>query len=86
MLFIPQAYRLFKKKDSKELSLLTFGGFNFIQLFIMLYGIIHQDTLLIVGYSLSFMTCGSVTVLTIFYRLRQKASQKAIDKETQNKA
>ena len=31
-LFIPQAIKLFREKDSKELSLITFLGFNAIQL------------------------------------------------------
>jgi MtN3 and saliva related transmembrane protein len=67
-LFVPQAIKIFKTKDSKELSLLTFAGFNFIQLFTLLHGYLHKDYLLIIGYALSIITCGTVTLLIIFYR------------------
>ncbi|MBN2689242.1 MAG: hypothetical protein JXR42_01360 [Gammaproteobacteria bacterium] len=72
MLFIPQAIKLFKTKDSRELSLLTFAGFNVIQAFVILHGIVEKDPLLIIGYTFSFMTCGSVTVLTLRYRLKRR--------------
>ncbi|MGA2655127.1 MAG: PQ-loop domain-containing transporter [Gammaproteobacteria bacterium] len=68
-LFIPQIMRLHQKKDSKELSLLTFGGFNFIQLFTILHGYLHQDYLLMGGFIASFITCGIVTGMIVYYRL-----------------
>jgi len=67
-LFVPQAMKLLKKKDSSELSLMTFAGFNAIQLITVIYGIYHQDYILIAGYALSFATCGIVTVLIIYFR------------------
>ena len=68
-LFIPQIIRLYQKKDSRELSLLTFAGFNIIQFFTILHGYINHDYLLIAGFTLSFITCGMVTVMIIYYRL-----------------
>tara|TARA_B100001964_G_C13994339_1_gene492029 strand:- start:60 stop:359 length:300 start_codon:yes stop_codon:yes gene_type:complete len=62
-LFVPQAYRLLKLKDSSELSLVTFVGFLLTQLSAIFYGIIHTDYILVVGYVLAFISCGWVTIL-----------------------
>lgn len=67
-LFIPQIIRLYKTKDAKGLSLITFAGFNLIQFFTLLHGYLHKDYLLVFGYLLSLMACGMVTILIIFYR------------------
>jgi MtN3 and saliva related transmembrane protein len=71
-LFIPQALRLIKQKNSEEMSLITFFGFNLIQIAIILHGIIMQDYLLIIGYAFSLLSCGTVTALIILYRLKTK--------------
>jgi MtN3 and saliva related transmembrane protein len=68
-LFVPQIIRLYQKKDSRELSLLTFAGFNVIQFFTILHGHLTHDYLLMIGFGLSFITCGIVTGLIIYYRL-----------------
>lgn len=67
-LFIPQAIKLYRAKNSEELSLMTFGGFCFFQTTTILYGIMIKDYLLIVGYGLSLLTCGIVTLMIILYR------------------
>ena len=67
-LFVPQAMKLFRQKDSRELSLTTFLGFNVIQLFTALHGILFKDYLLTAGSILSFFTCGTVTILISYYR------------------
>lgn len=69
IVFIPQIIRLYQKKDSREVSLLTFGGFNFIQLATILHGYMHQDYVLMFGFILSFITCAIVTGMIIYYRL-----------------
>ncbi|MFA6037888.1 MAG: PQ-loop domain-containing transporter [Legionellales bacterium] len=68
-LFVPQIIRLYHKKDSKELSLLTFAGFNFIQFFTILHAHIQQDYILMIGFIMSFIACGIVTGMIIYYRL-----------------
>ncbi|OGT05938.1 MAG: hypothetical protein A2103_02690 [Gammaproteobacteria bacterium GWF2_41_13] len=68
LLFIPQALRIFKEKSAADVSLLTFGGFLFIQLMIVLHGIINHDYLLIIGYLFSMVTCGAVVILTLMYK------------------
>lgn len=67
-LFIPQAVKLYRTKNSEDLSLITFAGFNLIQLFIFLHGYIHKDYLLMLGYLLSLITCGAVTWMIVWYR------------------
>lgn len=72
LLFVPQIIKLLRVKDAKELSLLTFSGFCFIILFVILHGLINKDYFLVIGYSLSLIMCGLVTGLIIFYRLQKK--------------
>lgn len=68
ILFIPQARMIFRTKSVKDVSLVTFIGFNVIQLFTMLHGLITHDYILVMGYLLSIVTCGSVSILIIYYR------------------
>lgn len=68
LLFIPQALRLFRFKDAAGISLLTFLGFNIIQLFTVLHAYFEKDYILMFGFLLSFITCGIVTSLIWVYR------------------
>ncbi len=77
ILFIPQSIKLFKTKSSKNLSIITFAGFNVIQFAIVLHGIVIKDPLLIIGYVLSFVSCGTITTQIIYYKLKNKISQRA---------
>ncbi len=67
-LFVPQIIKLYKKKDSEELSLITFGGFSILQFLTILHGYFHKDYLLMLGFALSLLTCGTVTFLIMVYR------------------
>jgi len=67
-LFVPQAIQLYRTKDSTAFSLLTFGGFNLIQIFTMLHGLLQHDYILATGFLLSVLTCGTVTVMIVVYR------------------
>jgi MtN3 and saliva related transmembrane protein len=67
-LFVPQAIQLYRIKDSKSFSLLTFAGFNIIQIFTMLHGLLMHDYILATGFFLSILTCGTVTVMILVYR------------------
>ncbi|MBA3537884.1 MAG: hypothetical protein H0T84_14970 [Tatlockia sp.] len=71
-LFIPQIIALLNSKSAEGVSLLTFAGFNVIQLFILLHGLIIKDYLLVAGYLLSLLSGGIVTVLVIYYRYFRK--------------
>ncbi len=74
-LFVPQAMCLFAKKDSTEISFITFFGFWLIQLVTSLHGFIRQDWLLAFGTLLSMVTCGCVVWLIVWYRIKNKNSQ-----------
>lgn len=71
VLFVPQIIRLYKTKNSDEVSLLTFGGFWVLQFFTLLHGYLHKDYLLMFGFILSLITCGTVTAMIIFYRYKK---------------
>jgi len=75
-LFIPQAIKLYRVKNSQGLSLVTFGGFNLIQLSILLHGYMTKDYLLVIGYALSLITCGAVTLLILLYRIKNVFNQR----------
>lgn len=66
-LFIPQIITIFRQKSAAGVSLVTFLGFNLIQLFTIFHGLLIGDYLLAAGYFLSILTCGLVTYLVIFY-------------------
>ncbi len=68
LLFIPQILTILRHKSAENVSLLTFMGFNIIQLFILLHGVVNHDYLLVLGYLLSLLSCGTVTMLIIYYR------------------
>ena len=68
LLFIPQIITLLKNKSAIGISLITFSGFNIIQIFTMFHGIYVQDYLLAGGYLLSIITCGTVSTLIFYYR------------------
>ncbi len=67
-LFIPQIINILKNKDSSNLSYVMFFGFNVIQFFTLLHGLINKDWLLVYGYGLTLITSGTVTFLIIYYR------------------
>ncbi len=68
ILFIPQIRIIFQTKSAKDVSLVTFVGFNIIQLFTVLHGLIVHDYILVFGYVLSIITCGAVSALVVYYR------------------
>lgn len=71
-LFVPQAFRLIKKKDSEEVSFITFFGFWLIQLTTTLHGFIRKDYLLAFGTLLSMITNGHVIWLILYYRIKSR--------------
>jgi MtN3 and saliva related transmembrane protein len=71
-LFVPQALAVWRKKSDEGISLVTFGGFNVLQIIAIVHGCYQHDTSLIVGMIASLITCGAVTCLTLFYRMNRK--------------
>jgi MtN3 and saliva related transmembrane protein len=77
-LFVPQAIALWRKKTAEGVSLMTFGGFSVLQAIGIVHGALEHDWSLILGMTASLVTCGSVTGLTIFYRMRRVRSASSI--------
>ncbi len=71
MLFVPQIIKLIRMKDARDFSKITFVGFCLMQLCAILYGVVHHDFVLVVGYSLSLLTCGTVTILIFKFSYRK---------------
>jgi MtN3 and saliva related transmembrane protein len=69
-LFLPQIRLLYKTKDSSSVSLTMFLCFNIIQAITVLHGYLHNDLYLTLGFALSFISCGCVTALIIYYRAK----------------
>jgi MtN3 and saliva related transmembrane protein len=71
LLFVPQVLALWRKKSDEGISLITFGGFSVLQLVGIVHGVYQGDLSLILGMAASLLTCGSVTFLTILYRVKR---------------
>jgi MtN3 and saliva related transmembrane protein len=68
MLFLPQAFAIWKKRSAAGISLLSFAGFNVVQFVGVLHGWFERDWPLLAGMLASLLTCGSVTLLTVRFR------------------
>jgi MtN3 and saliva related transmembrane protein len=75
LLFVPQALAVWRKKSDEGISLITFGGFSILQAIGILHGVYQRDWSLILGMAASLLSCGTVTFLTIFYRMRRLRAQ-----------
>lgn len=71
LLFVPQIVAVWRKKSDEGISLVTFGGFSILQIIGIVHGFLQHDPSLTIGMAASLLTCGSVTVLTLFYRVRR---------------
>ena len=71
LLFVPQVLAVWRKKSDEGISLITFGGFSVLQAIGIVHGVYQRDLSLILGMAASLLTCGSVTALTIFYRMHR---------------
>jgi MtN3 and saliva related transmembrane protein len=68
---VPQALAVGRKKTDEGISLITFGGFSVLQAIGIIHGLYQQDLSLILGMAASLVSCGTVTFLTLFYRMRR---------------
>jgi MtN3 and saliva related transmembrane protein len=66
-LFVPQAWHLWKAKRAEGISVLSFAGFNTLQLIGVVHGYFQGDTALMLGMLASLLTCGTVTLLAARY-------------------
>lgn len=71
LLFVPQALAVWRKKTDEGISLITFGGFSVLQAIGIVHGVYQHDPSLTLGMAASLLSCGTVTILTLFYRLKR---------------
>jgi MtN3 and saliva related transmembrane protein len=71
LLFVPQIVAVWRKKSDEGVSLITFGGFSILQIVGIVHGLYQHDLSLTLGMAASLLTCGSVTLLTLHYRLQR---------------
>jgi MtN3 and saliva related transmembrane protein len=71
LLFVPQIITIWRKKSDVGISLLTFGGFGILQIIGIVHGLYQHDLSLTIGMAASLLTCGTVTTLTIFFRMQR---------------
>jgi MtN3 and saliva related transmembrane protein len=71
LLFVPQIIAVWRKRSDEGISLVTFGGFSILQVVGIVHGLYQHDLSLILGMAASLLTCGTVTFLTLYFRLRR---------------
>jgi MtN3 and saliva related transmembrane protein len=77
LLFVPQVAAVWRKKSDEGISLITFGGFSVLQAIGIVHGAYQHDWSLLLGMAASLLTCGSVTALTVFYRVKRVRGEAA---------
>jgi MtN3 and saliva related transmembrane protein len=76
LLFVPQVIAVWRKKSDEGISLVTFAGFSILQVLGIVHGSYEGDRSLTLGMAASLLSCGSVTLLTVYYRLRRLRRQR----------
>ena len=71
-LFVPQLRRLLHTKNAEALSLSAFAGFFILQLIMIIHGLLESNYYLAAGMGVSALTCGSVVVLAVYYRILKR--------------
>jgi MtN3 and saliva related transmembrane protein len=69
-LFILQAVKIIRARSAKGVSIFTFAGFCVLQVTGILHAIFQKDMYLLSGMIASFLACGTVTALAIYYKDR----------------
>jgi MtN3 and saliva related transmembrane protein len=71
LLFVPQIFAVWRKKSDEGVSLITFGGFSLLQIVSVIHGLYEHDWAMVIGMGASLLSCGSVTLLTCFFRVQR---------------
>ena len=66
------------KKTAEEASLITFGGFNIIQILGFINGVYNKDYALIFGQAISIVACGLVTIQILIYKFKLLRKKKVV--------
>ncbi len=65
--YFPQAYRIYKNKSSKNVSILSYVIFSFGTLTWLVYGLLINDLPIILGFILGVIGSWLVLILTLIY-------------------
>jgi len=76
---IPQITKLLRAKDSRELSIITFLGFNFIQIVTIAHAYFYKEWLLLAGVALLLSVYAYLSCLVIYYRVKVMVFNKATE-------
>jgi len=76
-LFLPQAWHLWKTKRADGISIPSFLGFCAIQFVGALDGYYQADRALLIGMTVTLLTCGTATGLAIYYSLANRESRRS---------
>lgn len=74
-LFVPQAWHLWKAKRADGISIPSFLGFCAIQFVGALDGYYQRDRALLIGMTVTLLTCGTATGLAIYYSFASRGSR-----------
>lgn len=69
--YFPQAYKVYKNKSSKDISLLAFVIFSLGTLTWFIYGLALKDMPIILGFILGVIGSWLVLILSLIYRNRK---------------
>lgn len=64
----PQAYRMYKNKSSRDVSLLTYSVITAGSFIWALYGFLLHDWVIIISYVIGVVGAGSVLILKLIYK------------------
>ena len=67
LMVIPQIYTIVSTRNATGVSPLTWGLFAFFDIPWLVYGIVHKEKPIIIGYILWFLVNSAVVVLALIY-------------------
>lgn len=69
--YFPQAYKIWKERSSKNISIPAFIIFSLGTLTWFIYGILLKDITIILGFTLGVIGSWSVLLMTLMYKNRE---------------
>ena len=70
--YFPQAYKVYKNKSSKDISVLAFVIFGIGTLTWFVYGLVFKDITIILGFVLGVAGSWMVLILSLIYKKNRK--------------
>ena len=70
--YFPQAYKVYKNKSSKDISILAFIIFSLGTLTWFIYGLVFRDIPIILGFVLGVIGSWLVLILSLIYKKKRK--------------